>query len=902
MWFQFDESDSDLPTFFFYLGRALELLPDGSSGLPVFSPEYLADIWSFARRTFQEMFVQMPNESVLVFDNLNSIKEDSLLLPLLETAISQIPESTTVVFVSRTRPPPIFSRALASQHLCELTWDEIRFTEDESVAFSTLTTGITHKAALGMHKEMSGWIAGMVLTLASRKNGSSPQVVTSEDSMYRIFDYFANEVFVKMPALNRTVLMKTSLLSEITESMANELCEVSGTDGILEPLSRQQFFVDKRLASEPSYRFHDLFRLFLQNQLTKELPRAERNAVCVRAAILLEKGGSYDEAITLYIRAGDFSSAARAVQDGAARLMNQGRWQTVRSHIESLPDVLVSASPWLLYWMGCATMQTELSRATTLHTQSYEGFKKTNDKNGVMLSCACLINQIYFEYDDFTRMGPWMDVLNDLVQDPESQADPETELSALDALLKGAMFCSPRFPNTQEVVLRMEVLLGSEVDVNQRVSAFVSLLTYASLVADFLLGDRLIGRLSDSLSDPRLTPLNRAYWWLFVGYYMHVKGESAQCLLAFDHSDAIAKQFGLRQTEMLSTTFRSYEDQVSGNYNGAKATLDQLKVLLNPLRSMDRAQFHLSSTLFHLMKLEGRDAARHARLAMESANKLGSPFFRDHWKWYCAAGLAANDELDEAEAWMNQCVEHASGTYNERHMSGMLAVLAFISIRRGDLAVASSRIQQMLDTARKNGTETFIRMTLGLKDVVLRSAFRMAVDPSYVRQLILSFGVPADSDSTEDWPWRLRIYTFGAFRILRDDVPLTWSQKTPKKPLTLLKALIAFGGQRVPATKLQDTLWPDQEGDMARSAFDVALHRLRKLIGIPGLIEYVDGVISIDRRYVWTDVWCLLSDADEGSTISRNARTLYCGEFLAEDRDESWSAPLRDRIRRLQRR
>ncbi len=70
----------------------------------------------------------------------------------------------------------------------------------------------------------------------------------------------------------------------------------------------------------------------------------------------------------------------------------------------------------------------------------------------------------------------------------------------------------------------------------------------------------------------------------------------------------------------------------------------------------------------------------------------------------------------------------------------------------------------------------------------------------------------------------------------------------------MLKALIAFGGKDVGETRLSDALWPDAEGDAARTSFDTTLHRLRKLIGNDKAIVINEGLLSLDDRKVWTDV------------------------------------------------
>ncbi len=49
----------------------------------------------------------------------------------------------------------------------------------------------------------------------------------------------------------------------------------------------------------------------------------------------------------------------------------------------------------------------------------------------------------------------------------------------------------------------------------------------------------------------------------------------------------------------------------------------------------------------------------------------------------------------------------------------------------------------------------------------------------------------------DNWPWPVKVYTLGRFAILRDNEKIEVSKKTKKKPLTMLKALIAFGGRGV---------------------------------------------------------------------------------------------------------
>jgi DNA-binding SARP family transcriptional activator len=149
----------------------------------------------------------------------------------------------------------------------------------------------------------------------------------------------------------------------------------------------------------------------------------------------------------------------------------------------------------------------------------------------------------------------------------------------------------------------------------------------------------------------------------------------------------------------------------------------------------------------------------------------------------------------------------------------------------------------------------------------------------------------------------VRVFNFGQFRVLVDDKPLTFTRKVPKKPISLLKALIALGGRNVAMDSLVDALWPDEEGDSAHDACWLSLHRLRKLLGATDAIHLADGRMSLDPERVWTDVSAFehalatVPDGQADATDLDRALSLYKGDFLAGEPDAPWATPLRERLR-----
>src|SRR5262249_45496626 len=144
------------------------------------------------------------------------------------------------------------------------------------------------------------------------------------------------------------------------------------------------------------------------------------------------------------------------------------------------------------------------------------------------------------------------------------------------------------------------------------------------------------------------------------------------------------------------------------------------------------------------------------------------------------------------------------------------------------------------------------------------------IEVDYARHLVRRRGLlPPDSAASEAWPWPIKILTLGRFEVLRHDQPLRFSRKVQRKPLALLKALIAFGGREVREDVVMDTLWPDAEGDAARVALASALHRLRGLLGLEGAVLRQEGRLSLDARLCWVDVWAiehLLAQRDAAPT------------------------------------
>ena len=145
----------------------------------------------------------------------------------------------------------------------------------------------------------------------------------------------------------------------------------------------------------------------------------------------------------------------------------------------------------------------------------------------------------------------------------------------------------------------------------------------------------------------------------------------------------------------------------------------------------------------------------------------------------------------------------------------------------------------------------------------------------------------------------------GQVTIEVEGTPLVFNNKAQKKPLELLKALIAKGPRGVSQSILVAELWPDSDGDVGESALRMALHRLRKLFRRDDAVTISEGKLRLNERVCWVDAWtldvlCGNIDAmkDEELILQTDQLlALYKGSAFDGEVEQPWMLLARERWR-----
>ena len=100
LWYQMDDGDADVATFFYYLRLAAEdLAPGHPESLPVLGPEYYAGLPVFTRRYFQSLYARLKPPFAVVFDGYHEVPAASELHEVMRVALGELPAGGCAVIV-----------------------------------------------------------------------------------------------------------------------------------------------------------------------------------------------------------------------------------------------------------------------------------------------------------------------------------------------------------------------------------------------------------------------------------------------------------------------------------------------------------------------------------------------------------------------------------------------------------------------------------------------------------------------------------------------------------------------------------------------------------------------------------------------------------------------------------
>jgi len=899
LWYRLDEDDADPATLFFFLGMA-DARARGcqTPRLPALTSEYLRGTGAFSRRFFQKLF-DSPDRPILVLDDYHEVGLRSSVHSCVAEGLKEVPKTAHVLIISRAPPPKEFARLRINGLVDIIPPDLLRLNAAEASAIARARSlSVAAPLVDQLVGQTQGWAAGLILMMEAAESGTP--VVEGQIAAVPelLFDYFAGEVFQQMEERSQRILMMLAVMPSMTAATAQALtCDATAAE-LLDQLDRRSYFTVRDAEAEPHYRFHPLFREFLLTNARRSFSATEWVSVLLRAAQALEKSGQPDAAIPLLHEVAAWDDLVRIIKDWAQSLAEKGRYATLRAWLERLPADRIQNDAWLSYWAATAGMPFAPAASRVMFGRALDLFDKSNDVTGLFLGWAGRVNAIVQDpFANFTQLDADIALLRELARRYPSFPSPEIECQV--AILALIALRLRRCGGDAEIASWRQRALASAAAVEDPpVLWFVC--AYCAF-ADLINGEFATARdLLEAL--PPLGAMDRApvvqgLVYGAVSFAQLCKQAPGRCEDTAEKALKFAETSGIHYGNHLKTGFAALEACQYGELAKAKKWLRRTAELSH-LFSRDKDQlYYLAACHLALLAGDNSGAVQSGRKAVELATKNG-------WRFQeAAAHLALTEALNEAG-------QHAAADAQLMATEAFVTRFAIgsfpfpIELLRADFLFARGNDEagrQALQKAMTLGERTGARRTQLMPSRTSRLCARALdndIAPAYARLLIQLGSLPPPDLRVEQWPWPLKITTLGSFSLTKDGEPLVLSRKTPRRLFTLLKAIAAFGGTNIAETQLIDAVWPEEEGDAGHRAFDVAVHRLRKLIGDGSLIILKGGRLSLDRKRCWLDVWAfeegVSSPKSEAALVK--ALALYRGAFLTGDDDLPFAEPRRRQL------
>ena len=913
LWYQVDEGDADPATFFYYMGLAAKKAsPRKRKPLPLLTPEYLQGIPTFTLRYFEDLSNRLKIPSVLVFDNYHEVPIHSPFHEIILNGLSRIPERINVILISRHDPPPILIQLRANQLMEMIDWDELRLTPEESSALVKLRTQgkLSRETTQHLHNVTDGWAAGLVLMLESIKRGIEPKSLgklTPEE----IMDYFGSVVFYKTDKEIQEFFLKTAFLPKMTAKMAEELTGLTNAGSVLSTLNRNNYFTERRFHNEPIYQYHPLFREFLLSRAKETLSAESLSILFSRAAKLLEESGQIESAVPLLYDVSDWNGLVRLISKHAPHMLEQGRHRPLEDWLNSLPIEILENDPWLLYWMGECHLPFNPSRSKGFFEKAFEKFKGQKNTAGMFLAWSELVFSIWMESKDFSLLDHWILVLEELMDEVKEFPSEEIGLRVASNMLL-IIVTRQLWHSKLEAWAEMALsLAGACPNIFDRMNALFRVAFYRIFFGELKKAMVAIDLLRQLSQTPNAPPLTLIMARVMEVLYYRYAGMHKECLQSVSEGLELSQKTGVHGFDYWLLIYALASALNVRDYKTVQEFIVKIDSVVNTFTIWSKSTYHLMRIREALSRKDIGQACSHVEMASELINNVKSTLsivFLDVARAHVMHELGRHKE---AEDHLSNAFSIVSKSSNNYMKFLILLAKARFAFDEKDEATGLSSLREGFALGREGGfIETYIDEP-AVMSMLCAKALEAGIEIEYVHDFIRKRNLNTERPKLllENWPWPLKIYTLGRFEILKDGEPVQFSRKVQQKPLSMLKALIAFGGKDVREDQIMDALWPEADGDMAHQSFSTNLHRLRQLLGYEKAIQRQENKVTLDDRYCWVDVWAFTSilnraDAqwkegrlDDAIQLMEKAIYIYKGPFLAQEIEKTWKISLNELLR-----
>lgn len=349
-WLTLDEEDNEEELFWSYFLLSFyrnEWVPEEMKQR---ADAMLRQAVSFSRlhlTYFINDLTEIGKEATMVLDDFGAIRSQKVINDLAYL-IRYLPSHIHLVLSGREQMDIGLAKYKAAGEVLELTREELAFTQEETVSFfrNAAQISLTGQEYADISSVFEGWIAGMQLMALTVKNAEAFTLPRPAENQY-IYAYLMEEVICGLEDGMKYFLIQTSFLERFCPQMCDDMFLMDNAGAIIRRLESLNMFLICLDREEGWFRYHKLFRDFLQT-LPFEKEENSRLSIYRKAAVWHEKRTDWKEAIHYAIKGGDYEKAVSMIETIGSEIGCKGESGTLHRWNQYLPAEIVENNIRLL--------------------------------------------------------------------------------------------------------------------------------------------------------------------------------------------------------------------------------------------------------------------------------------------------------------------------------------------------------------------------------------------------------------------------------------------------------------------------------------------------------------------------------------------------------------------------
>ena len=435
------------------------------------------------------------------------------------------------------------------------------------------------------------------------------------------------------------------------------------------------------------------------------------------------------------------------------------------------PRAIRNNNAWLLYWLGICRLHFKPAESQDIIERAFDLFKTQDDLTGMALSCASIVEAHHLLWHDFTGLSRWTAEMTDILKRGKGGFPPQIEAILTISMFAAVMHHDPGHPDMPRLVKETRQLMRQVPDIAQRLMIASLLEIYYSWLGETEEVELIIEELRPEVKSPAALPAAAIFFCCMEAVFLWNIGVFGASVDTALEGLALAYSTGIHVFDARLIAQGIFSTLMSGDLDKAAELLEQLAESTDFSKMLQAAHYNYLSAGYSLCRGELTQALSQAEKTVASIVKSGFPFAQMISFQMIALVLFDRGEPDRAFPFLDKARRLAERIKSRpAEYVNSLSEAYFFLAKAGAKEEGLEALRCAFSLGRQHDIVNYYGMRRSMIIFLCLKALEEGIEVEYTQNLIIRCKLAPETPplEIEDWPWPLKIYTLGRFKIIKE--------------------------------------------------------------------------------------------------------------------------------------